>query len=803
MTLAAGSRLGPYVVVGRIGAGGMGEVYRATDPRLARDVAIKILPAAFANDGDRLRRFEREARAAGSLNHPNITAIHDIGVQDGVPYVVQELLEGETLRSILSRGPLSPPRAIDHGLQIARGLAAAHEKGIVHRDLKPENLFVTQEGHVKILDFGLVKLIAPGGSPEELAEMPTETLDTRPGAIFGTPGYMSPEQVRGRIADGRSDLFAFGAVLYEMLAGRRAFKGESTADTLSAILKEEPPPLGMTGAGFPANLERIVRRCLEKEPRDRIQSARDLAADLEECAVASRAGQSGIGRPATRPRRATWMAVAGAALLLVLLAVVVQRARRQPPATSPAAVRISAVAVLPLRNLSAGPDQDFFAAGMTEALTANLGEIGALKVISGTSAMQYKDTTKSLPQIARELGVGAVLEGTVARAGQRVRITTELINAATDTQIWAGTFERDIPDILSLQGEVAREVARQVEAKLTAAESRRLTRTRKVDGKAYEAYLLGRYFLDQGTEESLKKALEQFNKALEIDKDYAPAHAGIAGYYAVLPFYSPLAPAEVFPKARAAANRSLELDPDLPEAHASLAYIHAYYEWDWATAEREFRKALELRPSHSDVHVSYSRFLAAAGRLDEAIAEIGRAQELDPRSVLLRTNKALLSYFGGRYDQALAELLEIDQVNPGVSTVNWAIGLVYEQKEKFPEAIAAIRKAASISPSLNYQASLAHVYALSGKSKEAHAVLAELREKSGQGYVPSYYAALVHAALGETDQAFQWLERSFQERSTVLAYLGLDPRLASLRQDPRFADLLRRTGRDASAHSAR
>ncbi len=364
--------------------------------------------------------------------------------------------------------------------------------------------------------------------------------------------------------------------------------------------------------------------------------------------------------------------------------------------------------MLPLRDTSGDAKQEYFADGMTEALTADLAQIAALKVISGTSAMQYKGTKKPLRQIARELGVDAVLEGSVARIGNRVRVTSELIDAASDTHIWAKTFERDLQDVLTLQAEVAREVARQVEAELTAAERSRLTVERRVDPRAYEAYLLGRVFLDSGTEEDMKKALDHFTRALEIDKDYAAPYAGIASYYAVLPFYSALSPAEVFPKARDAARRSLELDPNLAEAHASLAYIHAYYEWDWARAEQEFRRALQLRPSHADVHFSYSRFLAAAGRLDEALAEIRRAEVLDPRSLSLKANTALLSYFRGQYDKALQQLLELRGLDPNAPVVHWGIGLVYEQQRMFPEAIAALLKATSLSPSLNFQASLGH-----------------------------------------------------------------------------------------------
>ncbi len=798
MTLAAGSKLGPYEILGQIGAGGMGEVYRARDPRLSREVAIKVLPSSFAQEPDRLRRFEQEAKAAGLLNHPNVTTVYDIGTNptDGAPYVVQELLEGETLRSILARGRLPPRQAIDYALQTAQGLAAAHDKGIIHRDLKPDNLFVTRDGRVKILDFGLAKLLQPETQTLQQTAVPTAAPETEPGVVLGTLGYMAPEQVRGKPADARSDIFSFGAVLYEMLSGSRAFAGESAADTMMAILRDDPPDLSIADPTISPGVERVLRHCLEKNPEQRFQSAGDLAFGIEESASGARPPGSAV-RPTARALRPAAMAALVLAVLLIVLATNGGLRRELLARLRPG--RVSSVAVLPLRDLSPEPRQEYFADGMTDALTASLAQIGALKVISGTSAMQYKGTKKPLPDIARELGVDAVLEGTVARVGDRVRITSELINARSDTHLWAKTFESNMQDVLTLQGEVAREVARQVEANLTTAETARLSAERRIDPRAYEAYLLGRSFLDRGTEEDLEKALEQFNLALSIDKDYAAPYAGIASYYSILPFYSALSPAEVFPKARSAAQKSLELDPNLAEAHASLAYIHAYFEWDWALADREFRRALELRPSHADVHFSYSRFLAAAGRPDEALGEIRRAEELDPRSLSLRANTALLSYFRGQYEVALQKLLEIQKLDPNDPIVHWGIGLVHEQKRRFPEAISSIQKAASLSPSKNFKASLAHAYALAGKSAEARKVLEELQEQSRKAYVPSYYSALIHAGLGEKDRAFEFLERAYQERSTVLAYLPLDPRLEPLRSDPRFADLLRRTGRDGRA----
>jgi serine/threonine protein kinase/tetratricopeptide (TPR) repeat protein len=785
MTLAAGFRLGPYEILGQIGAGGMGEVYRARDTRLGREVAIKVLPAGVSSDPDRLRRFEQEARAASALNHPNILTVHDVGTHDGAPYVVSEFLEGETLRERLSAGGFSARKAVECGVQIAQGLAAAHEKGIVHRDLKPENVFLTRDGRAKILDFGLAKLVVSEIGSVSLTEAPTASPATEPGVILGTIGYMSPEQVRGQPADQRSDIFAFGAILYELLTGQRAFRGESAVEALNAILKEEPPVVSAASPRLSPALDRVVRRCLEKSPEERFQSARDLAFALGETET-----------PAARRRGLLLLAGIGAAAALIigiLIASDVGRLR-QRLLHGAAPARIQSLAVLPLENLSRDPQQEYFADGMTEELIANVSQISALRVISRTSVMEYKGAKKPLPEIARALNVDALVEGSVLRSGDRVRITAQLIEARSDRHLWAKSYERDLRDVLGLQAEVARAIAREIQIKLTPQEQARLEGNHPIDPKAHEAYLQGRLFLELGSEESLKKAFDSFQKALQIEPNYAGAYSGLASYYAILPFYSQFSPAQVFPQARAAAQRAVELDENLAEAHASLAYIRAYYEWDWAAAEREFRRAIELRPSYADAHFSYSRFLAASGRPEEAVAEIRRARELDPMESSLKANTALLSYFGGRYDEALKELLDLRRLEPKLPIVHWGIGLVEEQKLSYAEAIASLQQATTLSPSLNFKSSLGHAYAVAGRGDEARAILGEIEERSKKAYVPSYFSALVYAGLGDADRAFERLERAYQERSTVLAYLQLDPRLANLRGDPRFSDLLRRVG---------
>ncbi len=666
-------------------------------------------------------------------------------------------------------------------------MAAAHEKGIVHRDLKPENVFVTRAGPVKILDFGLAKLTHPERSGAPATEAETQSAVTEAGVVMGTVGYMSPEQVKGQAVDARSDLFAVGCVLYEMLAGRRPFSGSSSAETMSAILRDEPKPLSV--GSLP--LERVVRRCLEKSPDERFQSARDLAFALGESGNASNAA-SPAAPPLARARGP--LAAAAGALVLALAAALALDSfgLRERLLGSRGAGRVRSLAVLPLQNLSGDAGQDYFAAGMTEALTTRLAQIRSLKVIARSSAAQYKESKKPVREIARELGVDAVVEGGFARSGDHVRITAELIHGQTEAHVWARSFERELGDVLSLQGEVAGAIAGQIEAELTVDERSRLAVKRAVAPKAYEAYLRGRISLDEGSEKGLQDALAQFNKALEIQTDYAAPYAGLASYYAILPFYSSLSPAEVFPKARAAALKAVQLDDGLAEAHASLAYVRAYYEWDWQAADREFKRALDLRPSFADAHFSYSRFLAASGHMPEATLELRKAEELDPRELSLKANTALLAYFQGQYDDALKSLLELAKADPALSVAHWGVGLAYEQKGSAREALASLEEAARLSKGPTIQASLAHAQALFGQRDKARTVLSSLEERARSSYVPSYHFAIIYAGLGERDRAFEWLERAYQERSTVLAYLRLDPRLAPLRSDPRYADLVKR-----------
>jgi eukaryotic-like serine/threonine-protein kinase len=781
-----GKTLSHYRIIEEIGAGGMGAVYRAHDESLRRDVAVKVLPPSFATDPDRLRRFEQEARATGALNHPNILAIYDFGEHEGSPYVVSELLEGRTLRDQMGGRALPVRKAVEYGIQIARGLSAAHEKGIVHRDLKPENLFITSDGRVKILDFGLAKLIRAESDPG--AGETSVTTQTEPGVVLGTMGYMAPEQIRGEAVDQRADIFSLGAVLYEMLSGRRAFSGATSADTMSAILSHDPPSLSTLHEGIPPDLDRAIRRCLEKGPRERSQSAWDLASELERLAEAR--------APASHVRARRWLVPAAAGLgivvLLGLAALTDLGGWRSQLQGERHGVPIRSLAVLPLENISRDPEQEYFVDGMTQELIASLGKIGALRVISRSSVMSLKGTRKPLPEIARMLKVDAVVEGSAMRSGDRVRITAALVQAAPERQLWSDSYERGAGDVLALQADIARDIAQQIRVRLAPEESQRLASIKPVDPGAYDLYLRGRVYLDRPDWTQNRKAIEMFEKAIELQPNFALAWAGLAeAHYWISNVY--VAPREAMPKAREAARKAIELDKNLSEAHAVMGAVASMFDWDWEKGEREYREAIRLNASNASAHLYYSIWLVQRGQEDLAITEVKRAHELNPLSAAVANHVPFLYYIVGKCDSALVFSLRLVESDPEFWQYRSTLSVCYSELGMHEEAIMEARRLISPANSRSRRP-LAYAYACAGRRNEALAELSHSLRGPQELYPHPYSVALTYAILGEKERAFEWLDRAYEDRSEDLLYVNVDPSFRSLRSDSRFQNLVRRIG---------
>jgi eukaryotic-like serine/threonine-protein kinase len=793
-----GRTLSHYKVLSEISQGGMGTVYRALDVNLGREIALKLLPPELVADPKRRRRFEIEARAAATLEHPHVAAIYEIDEAEGSTFIAMELIRGQPLSEVLRRGRMEPVRVLELAVEVAEGLARAHDRGIVHRDLKPGNIMLTEDDHAKIIDFGLAKLNEPAASGDDDTQTGAEGA-TEAGTVLGTAAYMSPEQARGLRVDHRSDIFSFGIVLHEMLSGERPFRGDSRVDMLHAIL-HSPAPRLLAPSGAP-DVQRILDRCLAKDPQDRYPTMKDAIVDLR---AAWRRLESGSWPDASpteevsrlhptdaptlerlaRPGQARPWLAAAALLLLAAAAAGGWRAW-----SSRGSARIEALAVLPLQNLSGDPEQEYFADGLTEALISDLAKIRALKVISRTSAMRYKGTKESLPDIARALGVDAVVEGSVLRSGERVRITAQLIDAASDRHLWSESYERDVRDVLALQREVARAIAREVQVALTPEEQAGLGKTRPVDAEAYQLHLKGRYMWNKRSREGFDKALQLFQEAIDKDPAYAPAYSGLADTYGVLASvgYDVLPEHEAMPKARAAALRALDIDPNLAEAHASLAWVKHRYDWDWPAAEREFKLATSLNPGYATAHQWHSELLSTLGRHDEGLEVARRARDLDPLSLIINHNVARRLYFARRFDEAVAESKKTLEMDPQFRVARVMLGLEHAALGRFKEAAGEFEASGA--------GSLAgYAYGRSGRTAEALEVLSRLRTDAQSGHVPPTYFMFVHLGLGQKEEALAWLEKGFAARSDYMIYLGVDPILDPLRGEPRFQDLLRRVG---------
>jgi TolB-like protein/tRNA A-37 threonylcarbamoyl transferase component Bud32/Tfp pilus assembly protein PilF len=798
-TLVAGQIFGRYRILGLLGEGGMGEVYLAEDARLGRRVALKLLPSQLEKGQTRIRRFEREARAAAALSHPNVCVVHEVDeTADGHHFIAMEHVEGETLRERIARGRLSLDEALDTAMQVASALGAAHEAGIVHRDIKPENIMLRPDGQIKVLDFGLAKLVegqAAGLDPQATTK---RLAKTEPGMIMGTVNYMSPQQVRGsRDVDERADIWSLGVLLYEMLAGRLPFEGATPSHTIVAITDQEPPSISQYVQGVPAALEEVVKRALAKEPAARYQTARELLAELTELRQRIEVGAE-LGRwelpemaasestPGKRRKRT--VAITLAAVLVAVAGVTyfyVTRAGASGPS----------LAILPLVNASADPNMDYLSDGMTESLINSVSQLPQLRVVPRTTVFRYKGRDADPQETGRDLKVSSVLTGKVVQRGDSLEIQVELVNTADGSQLWGQQYNGKQSGLLAVQQDISRRIAERLGLRLTGEEHQQVVKNYTHNADAYRLYLQGRHFWNQRTETGLKRSIDYFQQAIDLDVNYALAWSGLADSYTTLGYLGSLAPRDCFPQAKEAAMRALKLDKMLAEPHTSLAYAKFYYDWDWNGAKSEFKEAIALDPNYATAHHWYSVYLTARERPREALAEIQRAQELDD-SLIIATDIGFESFYSGRYNEAIKQLQSVLAMKQDFPLASLWLGRTYQEKKRYEEAVAEYQKAEAILQGfVPAKAAIGNAYGVWGKKAQAQRVLDELDELAKEGsYVTPYGIALVYAGLGEKDKAFAALEEARRHRSHWLVWLKLDRRWVDLHTDPRFAELVQLIG---------
>jgi serine/threonine-protein kinase len=748
----------------------MGEVYRANDLNLGRDVAIKVLPERLVSDAESRARFEREARLLAALNHPNVATIYGFEELDGVHVLVMELVEGQALTERIAAGDVTVGDALRMAAEIAGALAAAHEKGIVHRDLKPANVKLTRTGSIKVLDFGVAKM----NRAADAADTPT-IVATRAGVIVGTTPYMSPEQARGGAVDRRTDIWAFGCVLFELLTSVNPFAGPTHADTVCAILERQPPWARLPSRTPPA-VRHLLECCLEKDAARRLQNIGEARAVLD-------SQRSSRAHPKVRP----WLLAAPALAALVLAGWLGRElVRRAPPAPT-----INSVAVLPLADLSARSDEDYFTDGMTDELIGALAKIRSLRVISRTSVMPYKRAVKSLPAIARELGVDALIEGTVQRSNDRVRISVRLVRAGQHEEpLWSESYDRDLRDVLDLQADVASAIAAEMRLTLTPVEQQQLAARHPVDPEVLQLYLKGKAAADRGTEDDVFKGIGYFEQALQKNPRYAAAHAAIALAYATLtPAYR--APKTVMPKSREHAIRAVELDDSLSEAHTALAGVMFFFDWDWAAAGKEMKRAIELNPSSANAHELYGNYLVALQQ-NEAISELRVARQLNPTA--LTTYASLLAAYVslGQYDQAIEESRRALAAHPDFAFAHAWLGMALVMKGRATEAIPILTRARDLDTNVTTTHLLAMAQAAAGNDAEAERLANALANAAETRYTCAYEVGSVFLRLGQTDKAVQWIRRGLDEQCDCMVWLKTEPWMDPLRVDARYADLVKR-----------
>jgi eukaryotic-like serine/threonine-protein kinase len=859
----AGREVGPYHVLSLVGVGGMGEIYLAKDTRLDRRVALKLLPGKYTGDENSLRRFVREAKAASALNHPNIITIHDIGQIDDLQFIATEFIEGHNLRQRMRSARMKIGEAVDIAIQVTSALAAAHDAGIAHRDIKPENIMVRPDGLVKVLDFGIAKLTERqaglmGGGTGDISG-----ISTLPGIVIGTPRYMSPEQARGQKIDERTDIFSLGTVIYEMIAGRLPFEGETATDVIAALLGNDPPPLSTYLPGVPQWLEQIVAKALTKGCEQRYQTAKELQTDLkrlreglnyqarldqhvayalqnthnenktippqqnyntvvdvkperdyrtvadtppggpplikeetEEIKPESVAPLNSTARSVTaRARRATMrLRIVGGALLAVALVGLIFffRPFGKTPGTE-AGAGLHSIAVLPFKSLSGSNTDEYLGVGLTDSLITRLNAIKQVSVKPTSAVLKYGRADQDPVAAGRDLGVDAVLEGTVRKSGERIRVTVQLVSVKTGGQLWADTFDEKASDVFTVEDRVSTRVTSTLRLKLTEEERRQLAKRATGSTEAYDMYLKGRYYWNKRTPDTLMKSTEFFDQAIALDPSFALAYAGLADSYVLLGsrIYGVLPPGETMPKAKRAAIKAIELDETLAEAHTSLGLVKLRYGWDWAGAEQSFKRAIELNPQYAPAYQWLSDYFMAMGRNDEAIAEIKLAREADPSSVIINSVTSVPYYYARQYDRAIEECRKSLERDQDSYISHLIMALSYAEKKMYEEALAELQKGA---PGLGstVEASTAYLYGVSGRRAEALKVIEKFKQTSKQTYIAPSQIALIYSGLKDAEHTIEWLERAYNDKVTAMIYIKVDPKYDWIRSDPRFISLMRR-----------
>jgi serine/threonine-protein kinase len=772
----------------------MGEVYLAHDTRLGRHVALKFLPASLRNDSERLRRFQHEARAASTLNHPNVATIYEIGEAEGVTFIAMEYIEGVTLDRKISGAPVAASEIVDISIQIADALDDAHARGVVHRDIKSANIMITRRGQVKVLDFGLAKVNAAVN--QQLSDLPT-AVKTMPGLVMGTVQYMSPEQALGKSLDARSDIWSVGVVLYELATGKKPFSGATANETIDNIRHSQPEAIARFNYDIPAELERIVRKCLEKNPESRYQSARELMIDLKTLRRNLELGSTVTVKPAAgkSTHRIRIIAVVAAVGVIALLSIFYRSQRRQQQAQVTSADKIKSIAVLPFKPLVINDRDETLELGMADTLITKLSNIRQVDVRPISAVRKYTDLEQDAIAAGRDQQVDAVLDGVIQRAGDKVRVSVRFLRVNDQAQLWSGEFQEDMTEIFTVQDSISERVVSALALTLAGGERQRVAKHHTQNTEAYELYLKARYHLTRLIDDGFLKARDYFQQAIDRDPNYALAHAGLAAAYVNLGGWNVTSPQEAFPKGREAAKRALELDPNLAEPHAMLAMVSFAYDWDWKTAEQEFKNALELNPNSPDPHQLYSYYLTAMGRFEESLAQMERARQLDPASLSKVAGVGEILNFMGRVDDAIRQQEKALEMEPNSGFANWVLGNVYVHKRMYDKAIEQYKKAIPLSGnSPDEPATLAYAYAKSGQRTQALQTIEELVKRSERSYVPSTLIAATYAAVGDHEEASRWLLRAMQQRDGVLVFINVDPMFEDLRSDPRYRAVIQQVG---------